>query len=170
MKSACLKGFEICTQILDNWFHSLKYVEVSFLFLCQRGVERRKRINSLMPHFRLKFALVDKIYYWNSMILFTTIWIVFFFSCVSYAFFYTFFFYYWINTRRQIYKKFLISLNWVFLRDISQKLVELPFQWCNPFCTYQQDKKIEFRTKEGLLENYLQRWSFEYCLQQWDYS
>ena len=108
------------------------------------------------------------------MTLFTSIWIVFF-SCVLYAYFFTisyfhtssqFYFFYWINTRRQKYKryrytkKFLISLNWAFLRDISQKLVELLFQWRNLFCTYQQDKKIEFGTEEGLLEKHWQRWFF----------
>ena len=57
-------------------------------------------------------------------------------------------------------QKILDTLNWAFLRDISQKLVELLFQWRNIFCTYQQDKKIEFGTEEGLLEKHWQRWFF----------
>ena len=52
-------------------------------------------------------------------------------------------------------KDSLISFNWAFPRDISQKPVELPCQWHNPFCTYQQDRWIGFGMEEGLLESHL---------------
>ena len=176
MKSACLKVFEICNQNLDNWLYSWSLLKGKFSSLVKGLFERsQKRINSISPCFSLKITLVDQInieivlilfrYY---LTLFTTIWFFFLhFICI----FFLLDIYKETNVQKyKCTKDSLICFNWAFSRNISQKLIELPFQWRNIFCTYKKDKKIRFGIKERLLERHLQRWSFEYCLQRWDYN
>ena len=54
-----------------------------------------------------------------------------------------------------VYKRFLKSFSLGLPREVFQILYEITFLVCNLFCTYLQDKKIESKKGEGLLEIYL---------------